>query len=110
MNANLPDYYTEEDTKEDVYENKKNDLHFKSCVQSFLRNKHLIADLEKEQSFLRDQLIFMADGKNCSGSGILLEKYEAKGQVDYSIVPELLGVDLELYRKPKQTRWRITEI
>lgn len=64
--------------------------------------------LEKEEEDLRNQIIFLAGGSNTKGSGLSLSQYQRKGTVDYSTIPELNNLDLEQYRKPSTTSWRIT--
>jgi putative phage-type endonuclease len=67
-----------------------------------------IKDLEREQEELRNELIFLSSERNTRGSGISVQKVERKGNVDYSKIPELSGVDLEKYRKEPTSNWRIT--
>lgn len=62
-------------------------------------------DAEKE---IRNDLILMAQGKDCSGGGIKLSKHYRKGNVDYGMIPELFTVDLEHYRKEGSEYWKIT--
>lgn len=83
-------------------------LDWAECANRYIRCQKAIQELEKEQEFLRNQLVFMARGRNCKGYGISLTKMEVKGSVDYTKIPEISSVDLDLYRKPPSTRWRIT--
>jgi len=78
------------------------------CSQRFLRCKKAIEELEKEQEFLKNQLIFISRGNTCKGNGISLSKMTVKGSVDYSSIPELSAVNLDKYRKPESVRWRIS--
>lgn len=65
-------------------------------------------DAEAEEESARNELIEATDDQNCEGGGIKVTKYVRQGNVDYKAVPELEGVDLELYRKPSTVAWRIT--
>lgn len=47
----------------------------------------------------KEQLIFMSAGKNSRGGGVQVTHVARRGSIDYSAVPELLGVDLERYRQ-----------
>lgn len=64
---------------------------------------------EKEKVF-RDRLIQLANGKNCRGAGISLKKIMKKGNVKYSNIPELKSLDLEMYRGPSSSYWKIASI
>lgn len=64
--------------------------------------------LEKEEEELRRQLIFLSGESNTKGTGISLCQIQRKGNVDYSKIPELKGVNLEQYRKESINSWRIT--
>lgn len=65
---------------------------------------------KQAQEHVRDQLIELAKGKNTKSSNGRLTRSVCKGQVDYKLVPELIGVNLEQYRKPPCEKWRITVI
>jgi len=53
-----------------------------------------------EEHKLRATLASMATARRTYGCGVEVLKSSRKGAVDYSTVPELLGVNLEPYRKP----------
>lgn len=63
--------------------------------------------LEKQEKEYRSALIAKASGRNAKGSGICLSKIVRKGTVDYKKIPELIGVNLERYRKDPTEAWRI---
>lgn len=67
-----------------------------------------LAILEKKEKEFRAALIARAAGQNAKGSGICLTKIVRKGTVDYKRVPELIGIDLERYRKEPSESWRLT--
>lgn len=54
------------------------------------------------------RLAQMADGKPCMGAGIKMSKVSRVGAVDYGKIPDLIGVDLEKYRKAGSEYWRVT--
>lgn len=66
--------------------------------------------LEEKEDQLRQRTIELANGKNCKGNGVKATYYFKKGAVDWPEIPELKGVDLEKYRKPKIAVWRLGEI
>jgi putative phage-type endonuclease len=65
---------------------------------------------DNEESRIKDELIKLANFRSAQGSGLKLTKYERKGNVVYSNVPELKGVDLEKHRAPSTESWRISSI
>jgi putative phage-type endonuclease len=67
-----------------------------------------ISDMQKQEEEVREQLIFLTEGSNSKGCGISLCQVKRKGNVDYGKIPELKNVDLEKYRKPSTSSWRIT--
>jgi putative phage-type endonuclease len=69
-----------------------------------------IKDLEKKEQEARQQLIVLAGQSNVKGAGISLSQVTRKGNVDYSKVPQLNGVNLDYYRKPASSSWRINSI
>ena len=56
---------------------------------------------------IKKNLQELANGKSCIGGGIRFARQTRKGNVDYSAIKELEGVNLELYRKPATTYYRI---
>jgi len=79
----------------------------------FLRAKRLreiedqISALEDEKSFLKDEMIQYAEGHSCKGCGVTLTLSMRKGNVNYSKVPQLVGVDLEPFRGKSTEIWTL---
>lgn len=66
-----------------------------------------LKSLENEEKACRKLLIGMAEDSSAIGSGVRLTKIIRKGNVDYKSIPELIGVDLERYRKKAIGSWRL---
>jgi putative phage-type endonuclease len=62
--------------------------------------------LQKEEETIREHLIKLAGQSNTKGEGICVSQVTRKGNVDYTRIPELKGIDLEAYRKPDSTFWK----
>lgn len=62
--------------------------------------------LEIEES-LRQEIFKNAAEVNSEGYGMKVLKVERKGNVDYSAIKELVGVDIENYRGPISSHWKI---
>lgn len=78
-------------------------------VLQWKETKSQIEWLEGNEKVLRNELIEMAQGSNCRGGGIKLSKVVSKGTIDYKSIPELIGIDLEKYRKKPTECWKITQ-
>lgn len=63
------------------------------------------ADEAREKELIK-ALTGLCDGKNALVHGRKLTSVERKGNVDYTKVPELKGVDLEKYRKKSSSFWK----
>lgn len=69
-----------------------------------------IKALEAAQKEERKKLEAFAKASGAAvvkGGGITASRLTRQGNVDYAAIPELAGVDLEAYRKPATTFWKI---
>lgn len=86
---------------------REDDL-WKQCATQWKIIVNEMKQMEKQEEELRKQLIFLSGESNSKGHGISLCQVQRKGNVDYTKIPELKGIDLEKYRKPVTDSWRIT--
>jgi len=63
--------------------------------------------LEEREKVLKEKLIAKCDGRATQGTRLRFTPYERQGTVDYSKIEALKGIDLDKYRKPPITAWRI---
>lgn len=94
---------------EDTYL-ERNDYEWQSCASKWRSITRSIKELEKEEEALRQELIALSGELNCKGAGISLCQIQRKGNIDYSKIPELKNIDLELYRKNPMSTWRISTL
>lgn len=87
---------------------ERNDQLWQQCASKWRSITSSIKELEKEEEELRKQLVFLSGESNTKGGGISLCQIQRKGNVQYDKIPELKGLDLEIYRKPAINSWRIT--
>ena len=87
---------------------EREDDEWDTLATRYQQIKQIIQDMEREEEQVRQQLIVLSGGSNTRGSGISLCQVVRKGNVDYSKIPQLKGVDLDIYRKGNITSWRIT--
>lgn len=87
---------------------ERNDDIWQQCASRWKSVTNSIKELEKEEEELRKQLVFLSGESNTKGAGISLCQVVRKGNVDYSKIPQLKGLDLDIYRKSASSSWRIT--
>lgn len=97
----LPPKLTERDYVE------RNDIEWQELSNAYLETQKLLKSLEEQEKLMKERLISLAGRSNAKGGGIKLSKVVRKGSVDYQMVPELKGINLEKYRKPAIETWRV---
>lgn len=85
----------------------RDDAHFKFLAETYRFYKEQMKVASESMDKWEAMLLKEADEKNTKGWGVRLTKCIRKGAVDYKAVPELKGVNLEIYRKSPTTYWRI---
>ena len=89
---------------------KRNDKEFVDLMNDYYQVKTQIGILGDAEEKIKEDLIRLCDGKSAQSPNGRITRSVCKGQVDYKLIPELIGVDLEPYRKPPCEKWRITVI
>lgn len=72
------------------------------------QNDQKLKELKAENEKITSKLIELANGNSIEGEGFKFSQYETPGRVQYAEIPELSGVDLDQYRKPATTGWKLT--
>lgn len=66
--------------------------------------------LQKRATALVDEakkdLIALVENRGAYGFGVKITRCSRKGEVDYKMIPELIGIDLDKYRKEKSFYWK----
>lgn len=88
--------------------NTTEDAEFIRVASEWKNVTEQIKRLESLEKSYKEQLIERANGSDVRGGGIRVEKSSRKGAVNYKMIPELIGVDLEQYRKSPTECWRIS--
>lgn len=101
--------YIAPESKKTVY-HERDDDEWEDAVTSYLQFKRQRVALEEAEKVFYKKILDLAEGKPTKGCGIRIERSEPKGLVDYSLIPELEGIDLSQYRKPSKIQWRVCEI
>ncbi len=88
---------------------KRSDHSWKVASERYLSVKARLKELEKEEEEAKRVLLSLSGGQNTIGAGLKISQSMRKCGVDYSRIPELIGVDLDEYRGEPTMSWRITE-
>lgn len=98
-----PPVLTDKDTREISL-----DPRFESLADLWKNAKEQMEQWEELESQYRKSLQEYAKDGSVRGSGIKISRMFRKGNVDYSAIPELKGVDLEPYRKSPSEIYRFS--
>lgn len=85
----------------------RQDEEWTNAVSRWLEVDERIKNLQTYEESLREDLIMLSGDNNSLGGGISLSRVTRKGAVNYGLIPELRGIDLEPYRKDSSSSWRI---
>ena len=86
---------------------ERNDSAWSNAAAKFKAAKQALQAAQEAEKQARQDLIELAGDHSCKGNGVTASRYERKGNINYSRVPELAGVDLEQYRGKSSVQWRI---
>lgn len=89
---------------------ERSDEMWSHVANSWINCQQKLEKLKAEEEHLRESLICLSGKSNAIGAGVRLSKIVRKGTIDYKAVPELRGLDLELYRKGPVESWRISRM
>lgn len=78
-----------------------------TCASEYKKLCDQIKSLEEAKENYRKELLKLCNDHNCKGNGIKVMKTTMKGRVDYEVIPELKGIDLDKYRKNATNTWKI---
>lgn len=88
----------------DQHKNKTWQFHAERWVNAHYALKR--AELDEEVA--RKTMLELSQGKNCKCDKMKVTRSVCKGTVDYKAVPELIGINLDPYRKPPCEKWRLS--
>jgi putative phage-type endonuclease len=92
------------------YIDKRYDKMWEIHAQLWLDSHYALKKAELDEEVARKHLLELSEGRNALCSKVKVTRSFCKGAVDYKLVPELIGVDLDLYRKPPCEKWRLSAI
>lgn len=87
----------------------KNDSYYINLCEQYKNVKKELNKLQNYEKDIRQTLLKAAGECNTVGGGLKITKSVRRGHVDYSIIPELQGIDLDIFRADPVVSWRITD-
>lgn len=85
-----------------------NDKKWEELVKEYKDIKDQLHILLQSEEYVKDELKKLAGNRNAMGAGAKLTKSVCKGRVDYDAIPELMGVNIEPYRKAPCEKWKVS--
>jgi putative phage-type endonuclease len=89
---------------------QRDDIEWLRTASEYTDIQKKIRQMELQEIELKQKLMELSNGMNCKGGGIKLLKIARKGNVDYSAIPGIKEMDLELYRKPASSYVKISRL
>ncbi len=89
---------------------KREDKDWAKAEESWKLSYETLQEAKKFEECFRKDLINLSNGQSSIGSSVKVTKFPQKGRVNYDIVPELWGVDLDKYRWEGREVWRLSSI
>jgi putative phage-type endonuclease len=89
------------------YKDMSDDPAWKAYAERYRKLNEQIKSLEEEKEAFRKEILKLCRDQSCLGDGIKVMKTVVRGRVDYDAIPELKVVDMDKYRKPSTTTWKI---
>ena len=104
IDHDTPPSLTEQDTV------KRNDEAWQQAAEAYLTSKAVSDEAEVKAAEAKADFIRLTSHSRESGFGVSVTKYWKQGNVDYKKVPQLQGIDLELYRGRMREEIRVTVV
>lgn len=89
--------------------NKRYDNEWRFACINYQQACETFDAAEQLKETMRLELISASKNQNSSGCGMKVQKITRKGSINYSEISVLKEIDLDQYRKPCSTTWRITK-
>jgi putative phage-type endonuclease len=83
------------------------DEEWQEAAEAFRLAKQRKERAEEELKSARDRLVELAGDKAAQGYGVKVQPITKSGGLDYKKAAQDAGADLEQYRKPERTEWRV---
>jgi len=88
---------------------KQNNIWEKKAEKLYEIQK-LKAHYTKLSRDLAEELVDLSGKQNCVGSKFVFHSYTRRGSVDYSSIPELKHINLDVFRKDDIQLWKLENV
>ena len=102
LDSDTPPPLTDQDTK------PRTDAAWKEAADAYRGWKSVVDEAQAKADAAKAMLVEMATHSREAGYGVAVTRYWKAGNVEYKRVPELQGVDLELYRGKMREEVRVS--
>ena len=72
--------------------------------------KNLLEEAQERESICRDALLYLTGENSSRGNRVSVTRIVRRGAVEYTKIPQLKDLDLEVYRKPSIISWRVSKL
>lgn len=86
----------------------RNDEEFRRAMERYHLAKLKEKEIADEKELAKQELLKLSNGKPIDGFGCKVYEIVKKGNIDYSLIPQLQGLNLEHFRRPSSPYWQIT--
>lgn len=86
---------------------ERKDEEYLEAEGAWKKSKEALEQAVELEKICREGLIYLSGDRSSKGLQTALLKVFVRGKIDYSKIPELQGVDLDKYRKPGYSCWKI---
>lgn len=81
---------------------------WQAAAGAYLNAKSAVDEANVALKVAKEELLSLVEHPSESGGGVTVTRYWKQGAVDYKNIPQIMDVDLELYRKAGREEVRIT--
>ncbi len=89
------------------YKDMSADPRWQTYSEKYCQTVQMIKDLEELKEKYREELLRICGDNSCIGNGLKAIKTITRGRINYEDIPEIKDVDLNKYRKPPTTTWKL---
>lgn len=92
----------------DTWESSEVNLGFRIATNIYRAARDDLINAQEAEKEARERLLKFSNGSDVRANGVTVVWYERAGNVDYGVIPELVGVDLDQYRRAPSRTARIS--
>lgn len=83
------------------------DARIEQAANVWKKKSAALKEAIEAEEYAKKELLDLCEQQNYEGNGVKVLEVERKGSVDYSSIPLLKDLDLDVYRKPSTKFWSV---